>query len=145
MSKNGPITTDIFDQDDRIEQILGKDNINVSEASLQEYRSYLQSNIVLPCELTGREDFRWEEFYVFGPGDKTEYEELKKTMPSHTDTFTLVSFDEQIEDMDGLMVQVKRVSDNKLFVLPLVDLKAIDTDSPDSQLIDNYAIWYVNY
>ena len=119
ISENEPLTTNIINQDDGIEQILDKDNINVSEASLQEYRLYLQSNIVLPCRLTGREDFRWEEYYVFGPGDNNEYEELKKTRPSHTDTFTLVSFDEQIEDMDGLMVQVKRVSDNKEFVLPL--------------------------
>jgi hypothetical protein len=33
---------------------------------LEVYRSYLQKNIVIPCELTGNENFRWEEFYIIG-------------------------------------------------------------------------------
>lgn len=137
--------TDYEAQEIRIEQILGEDNINVSDESLVMYRSYLQNNIIIPCELTGREDFRWEEYYILGPGDKKEYEELKKTRPSYKDVFTFMSFDEQIEDMPGLMVKVKRISDRKQFVLPLVDLKVTDTKSPNFQLIDDYADWYVNY
>lgn len=137
--------TDYEAQEIRIEQILGEDNINVSDESLVMYRSYLQNNIIIPCELTGREDFRWEEYYILGPGDKKEYEELKKTRPSYKDVFTFMSFDEQIEDMPGLMVKVKRISDRKQFVLPLVDLKITDNKSPNFQLIDDYADWYVNY
>ncbi len=137
--------TDYEAQEIRIEQILGEDNINVSDESLVMYRSYLQNNIIIPCELTGREDFRWEEYYILGPGDKKEYEELKKTRPSYKDVFTFMSFDEQIEDMPGLMVKVKRISDRKQFVLPLVDLKVTDKKSPNFQLIDDYADWYVNY
>ena len=132
-------------QEIRFEHILGEDNLKVSDKSLIEYRSYLQDNIVFPCELTGREDFRWEEFYIFGPGDKNEYAELKKTQPSYTDTYTFMSFDDQIEDMDGLMVKVKRISDHKQFVLPLADLKVIDNNSPNHELVHDYALWYVNY
>ena len=104
-------------QEIRIEHILEKDTLEVSDESLETYRAYIQKNIEFPCELTGREDFRWEEFYIFGPGDKNEYAELKKTQPSYTDAYTFMSFDDQIEDKDGLMVKVKRLSDHKQFVL----------------------------
>lgn len=137
--------TDHDAQELRIKRILGEDNLGVSNESLVMYRSYLQSNIIIPCELTGREDFQWEEFYIFGPGDKQEYEELKKTRPSYEDVYTFMSFDDQIEDMPGLMVKAKRKTDRKQFVLPLVDLKATDTKSPNFQLIDDYSVWYVNY
>jgi hypothetical protein len=137
--------TDTKAQENRIEKILGEDNLDVSDESLEMYRSYLQKHIKLPCELTGIEDFRWEEFYILGLGDKKEYEELKKTRPSYQDVYTFISFDDQIEDMYGLMVKVKRISDRKQFVLPLADLKATDKKSPNYQLIDDYAVWHVNY
>jgi hypothetical protein len=50
------------------------------------------TDIVITCELTGIEDFRWEEFYILEPGDKKEYEELKKTKPSYQDVYKLVWF-----------------------------------------------------
>jgi hypothetical protein len=132
-------------QEIRLEHILGEDHLNVSNQSLMIYRSYIQNNIVFPCELTGREDFQWEEIYIFGPGDKNEYAELKKTHPSYRDVFTFMSFDDQLQDMDGLMVKVKRISDHKHFILPLADLKVIDNNSPNHELVHDYAVWYVNY
>ncbi|MDD2308930.1 MAG: hypothetical protein PHH91_05040 [Desulfuromonadaceae bacterium] len=132
-------------QEIRIEHILGEYNLKVSNESLELYRSYIQKNIVFPCELTGREDFAWEEIYIFGPGDKEEYAELKKSKPSYTDIYTFMSFDDQIEERDGLMVKVKRISDYKQFVLPLADLKVTDVNSPNHQLVHDYAVWFVNY
>lgn len=132
-------------QDARIEKILGEENLKVSDESLKLYRSYLQEHILVPCEVTGIEDFRWEEYYIFGPGDKEEYEKLKKTRPSYRDIYTFISFDELIDDMAGLMVKVKRIADRKQFVLPLADLKTIDKKSPNSQLLDDYSVWFVNY
>lgn len=132
-------------QEIRIEHILGEDNLKLSYKSLALYRAYIQKNIVFPCELTGREDFQWEEIYVFGPGDKNEYAELKKTQPSFTDTYTFMSFDDQIADKDGLMIKVKRLSDGKQFVLPLADLKVISNSSQNNQLVHDYAVWFVNY
>jgi hypothetical protein len=131
-------------QEIRIEHILGEDNLNVSYKSMTLYRIHIQKSIEFPCELTGREDFNWEEMYVFGGGDKTEYAELKKIQPSYTDTFTFMSFDDQIDDRNGLMVKVKRLSDSKQFVLALADLKVTDTTSPNHQLVHDYAVWYVN-
>jgi IS30 family transposase len=34
---------------------------------------------------TGIEDFQWEEIYVISPGDKEEYDNLKKTQSSYID------------------------------------------------------------
>jgi hypothetical protein len=129
----------------RIEHILGEDNLKLSYDSLVKYRSHIQSNIVFPCDLTGREDFNWEEIYLFGGGDKNEYAELKKSKPSYTDKYTFMSFDDEVEEVDGLKVKVKRLSDGKQFVLPLADLKVIDKTSPNNELIHDYAVWYVNY
>jgi len=132
-------------QEIRIEDILGENNLKVSYKSLMAYRDYIQNNILFPCDLTGREDFSWEEIYVFGSGDKNEYAELKKVQPSYTDTYTFMSFDDQIEDNNGLMVKVKRLSDSKPFVLPLADLKVTDINSSNNQLVHDYAVWYVTY
>lgn len=132
-------------QEIRFDDILGEGNLNVSISSLVIYRNYIQKNIQFPCDLTGREDFSWEEIYIFGSGDKNEYAELKKSQPSYTDTYTFISFDDQIDKNDGLMVKVKRISDLKQFVLPLTDLKVSDVNSHNHQLIHDYAVWYVNY
>lgn len=132
-------------QETRNHQILGEDNIKVSDKSLEDYRSYLQNNIVLPCFLTGIEDFSWEEYYILGPGDMKAYEKLKKTRPSYSDTYNFISFDELIDYTEGLIVKVKRVSDKKHFDLPLADLKVTDKSSSNYAIIDDYAVWYVNY
>lgn len=137
--------TDWEEQEQRITRILGEENLNVSDKSLVVYRSFLKENLTFPCELTGIEDFQWEEFYILGPGDKKEYEKLKKTRPSYTDIFTLIAFDDQIDDMAGLMAKVKRLSDRKQFVLPLADLEVTDKENHNFQLIHDYAVWYVNY
>jgi hypothetical protein len=132
-------------QEVRIKEIFGGTSLAVSVDSLQIYRDYLQKNITFPCDLTGREDFLWEEIYVFGGGDTDEYAELKKTQPSYTDTYTFMSFDDQKEERDGLLVTVKRLSDHNQFVLPLADLKVIDRKSQNHQLVHDYAVWFVNY
>jgi len=94
--------------------------------------------------MTGSDDFRWEEFYVLGPGDKREYEKLKKTRPSYTDEYEILTLDNY--DLDcGIFVNVRRISDNKRFILPLADLKALDETSENFTLFDDYSMWFVNY
>ncbi len=61
---------ELDEQDKRIEQILGRFDMDVSEESSLKYLDYLKRNIEFPCQLTGIEDFPWEEYYVFGPGRK---------------------------------------------------------------------------
>ena len=131
----------------RVKEILGKDfDRGVSEDTLVKYRQYLEGHLKMPCILTGIEDFRWEEFYVFGPRSKKEYEELKKTQPSYTDQYELIGFEDELGGIEeGLMVKVKRIKDRRRFVLPLGELKAVDKKSDNYQLVNDYAVWIVNY
>lgn len=127
------------------EEIEDIDNeaFDATEKSLSEFLIYLKSHIKLPCQLMSIKHFQWEDHYFFGTGTKTEYKELKKTRPSHTDIFNLVSFYGSDPDV-GILVDVRRVSDNMEFTLPLVELEVVDKDSLDYQLVDDYSVWFKN-
>ena len=136
--------TEIDKQDERISSIFGGEIPNVAEESLATYLAYLKEPLELPCELTGIEDFDWEEYYVLGPGDQKEYERLKKTRPSYTDKYDLLSLADKVDGWVGILVNVKRVSDKKKFTLPLAELEATDERSKNYQLLDDYSVWFVN-
>lgn len=132
----------------RILAILGinkEKDAGVYENTLAKYMDYLKSDIEFPCQVTGIEDFEWEEFYVLGPGDKREYEKLKKTKPSYTDKYEILNFFSEPDDFYGIIVRVKRLSDKKKFELPLADLKTVKKESPNIQLLHDYSVWFVNY
>jgi hypothetical protein len=132
------------EQDKRIEQILDQFDMEVSEESSLKYMDYLKRSIDFPCQVTGIEDFPWEEYYAIGPGNKKEYEMLKKRHPSYTDIFSLISFEDDLDENNGILVKVKRLSDKKNFILPLADLKSTDVKSNNYQLLDDYSVWSVN-
>jgi hypothetical protein len=52
-----------------------------------------------------------------GPGDKSEYEELKKINPSYKNKFDLIDFVNEVYIDVGILVNVKRISDKKVFTL----------------------------
>jgi hypothetical protein len=132
-------------QEKRIIVILGTKKLDVTRKTLSTYLKYMKKHIEMPCQLTGIEDFEWEEPYVFGFGSKREYEELKKTQPSYKDKFNLIRFVNEIDNYyDGIFVYVQRVSDERKFVLPLADLKSTDRKSKNYQLLDDYSVWFVN-
>ena len=81
---NIEITEEIEDIDDEAFDVTGK--------SLSKFLTHLKTHIKLPCQLMNIKHFQWEEHYFFGSGKRDEYEELKKTRPSHTDVFNLISF-----------------------------------------------------
>ena len=138
------------DQDERLLKILGDlEDIGFDE-SIDTFYDYLKANLSFPCEVTGIEDFRWEEIYVFGPGNQTEYEHLKKNNPSYTDTYMLHKL---VRRTDGewamcyeedLGACVRRISDGKEFILGLSELEATDDTSPNAQMLDDYSVWFVN-
>ncbi len=133
------------EQEKRIARMLGTKKLDVTRKTLSTYLKYLKNHVEIPCQLTGIEDFEWEEPYVFGFRSKSEYEELKKTQPSYKDKFNLIRFIDEIDDYyDGIFVHVQRMSDKKKFILPLADLKSADRKSKNYQLLDDYSVWFVN-
>ena len=136
-------------QDQRIVNIFGtKDVPDVTDETLEKYLDYLKQHLDMPCLVTGIEDmgcFAWEEYYTFGPGSKREYEKLKKKQASYTDTYDLLSFDDDYDEDYGIVVNVRRVSDKKKFALTLSDLKATDGKAKYAQLLDDYVTWFVNW
>ena len=133
-------------QDQRIADIFGtKDVPDVDTETLKRYLDYLKQNLEFPCQLTGIEDFPWEEYYVIGPGSKKEHERLRKTRPSYMDTYELLSFDDEVEPDSGIFVNVQRVSDKKKFTLMLADLEAAEKKSKNYQLLDDFSVWFVNW
>ncbi len=131
--------------DERILRILQNEDAEKTEKNLAKYMDYLEKNLSYPCVLTGVEDFNWEEFYIFGPGDKEEYEKLKKTKPSYTDRFELLKLLEEVDLILGIIAKVKRCSDEKIFMIPLADLKAADRKSENYKLLHDFSVWIVNY
>jgi hypothetical protein len=132
-------------QEERIIAVLVTKKLDVTRKTLSTYLKYLKNHVEIPCQLTGIEDFEWEERYVCGFGSKKEYEILKKTQPSYKDKFNLIKFVDEIDDeYDGIFVHVQRISDKKKFILPLADLKSTDRKSKNYQLLDDYSVWFVN-
>lgn len=138
---------DFKKQEKRIESVFPKDFEDISKRTetIEIYKTYLESNLTFSITLTGIEDFDWEEFYIFGPGDDNEYKELKKSRPSYHDTFNMIRVDNYYDDDYGLFAKVTRISDKKRFQIPLADLKAIDEKSNNYQILDDYSVWFVNY
>ena len=135
-------------QDKRLADIFGTQTVpKVTEETLAVYLGYLKQHLEVPCQLTGIESlgcFAWEASYIFGRRRPKEYARRKQQQPSYTDTYTFLRFEDAYDPYDGLAVKVKRVSDNKRFVLPLSRLKATEKPSNNAQLLDDYAVWFVN-
>jgi len=135
-------------QDQRLATLFGTPKVpKVTEETLAIDLGYLTQHLEVPCQLTGIESrgcFAWEASYIFGRRRPKEYAQRKKQQPSYTDTYIFLSFEDAYDPYDGLAVKVKRVSDNKRFVLPLAHLKATEKPSNNAQLLDDYAVWFVN-
>ena len=136
-------------QDKRLADIFGTQTVpKVTEETLAIYLNYLKQHLEVPCQLTGIESlgcFAWEASYIFGQRRPKEYAQRKKQQPSYTDIYAFLSFAEEYDAYDGLAVTVKRVSDNKRFVLPFAHLKATEKPSNNVQLLNDYVVWFVNW
>jgi hypothetical protein len=124
--------------------VANEEGMDVNDHNLKKYFDYLNDHLDFSDLVTGMEDFRWEEYYVFGPGDQKEYEKLKKKNPSYTDHYQILSLEEYGYD-ESILVNVKRISDNKKFALPLADLKSVDKDSINFQVLEDFSMWFWNY
>jgi len=140
-----PGSFDIEAFESKVSQILGTEDIDVTLETIVKYFDYLKQNIQLPLQVTGIEDFPWEEYYVIGNGSPKEYARLKKTQASYTDIFTINEWNNSLIQDNSISVNMCRVSDKKKFLLPLEDLKVVDETSENYQLLDDYIVWVVNY
>ena len=137
-------------QDKRILAVIGDYETVEFDRARNLFYQHLKTNLVLSCQVTGIEDFSWEEFYVLGPGDEREYDYLKKTQPSYTDKYKLLGIDKDGDSEwmmcwhDDIAARAKRISDGKEFVLGLSELKGTDEKSANYQLLDDFSVWFVN-
>lgn len=132
----------------RIQAILGNQKRTWVEA-IGALCDHLKTNLRLPCQVTGIEDFCWEEPYVIGEWDQKEYEQLKKTQPSFSDCYELLDLShgdisEWMMFYDDIAAHVRRLSDGKEFIIGLTELKSIDANSPNVQLLNDFATFFVN-
>lgn len=133
-----------MDEDEkRILKILGED-CGRNPENAERYRKFLLGQLTFPVAVTGLEDFPWEEPYVLGVWDFSEYEELKKTQPSYTDIFDLEALDPPDENSDAV-ARIRRISDGLEFEMGLSWLVAVDEKSKAGQLLNDYGVWHTNY
>ena len=134
----------------RIEAIVGNDETATLQHQVTAFYEHLLQSLTLPCEVTGIEDFQWEERYVFGGASRAEYEQLKKNQPSYRDRYELLSIEKgafsewMLFQGDDISAIVKRKSDGKKFCLGLSELKAVDGKSGNTKLIHDFSVFLVN-
>jgi hypothetical protein len=109
----------------------------------------LQANLKLPCLVSGTDPFISEDIDCDDFGSDDEYECAKKLRPWHVDQFELLGIDGEAFSNwmlhDGeIGAYVRRVSDGRMFCLGLSELKPVDPDSPNHQLIADYAMWFMH-
>jgi hypothetical protein len=132
----------------RMEAVLGEEELDF-EAALDKLMEHLIANLKFPFEVTGIEDFQWEERYVIGGWDPREYRRLKKSQPSYTNRYQLMGIERRgnsswkmcWEDLEG---RVQRISDGKVFMLGLAELEGVDKKSENGMVLNDYAVWFVN-
>ncbi len=142
-------------QEARIMQVFSvndeKEIPSVDETTLQIYARHLKAHIQLPCLLAGIESigyFGWEERFQFGYGSKAEHDRRRKEFGSLDDQFLLEEFNPKLKT-DGwsldIVVTVKRSDDGKRFEIPLSELEAVEEDSDNAVLLNDFTVWKVNW
>ncbi|MCC3409340.1 MAG: hypothetical protein JGK17_28035 [Microcoleus sp. PH2017_10_PVI_O_A] len=143
LEENYPFNGSQFEN--KIRRILGNKKIHADLKNTIKYLDYLKQNFQVPCQVTGIEEFEWEEEYLMGLGTKKEYAMLKKTQPSYTDKFTINRLEDFSIQEDGIFVEVQRVGDRKKFILRLAELESVDDIPPNNHLLHDYSVWWINF
>lgn len=129
----------------RIASIFGRDTApEVGKETLKAYRAFLLRHLDKKGVLTGREDFNWEEFYLFGPGDMKEYEKFKRRRASYADEFMLIEIPEETIGDHDLIARVRRLLDKKRFDIGLSWLTTKKKRTKSHRLLDDFATWICN-
>jgi hypothetical protein len=64
---------------------------------------------------------------------------------TYKNKFDLIDFVNEVYIDVGILVNVKRISDKKVFTLPLADLVTTTKKSKNYKVLDDYSVWFVNY
>jgi hypothetical protein len=142
--------SEIDEQFERIKAVFNTSEIpTVTGPTLHQYFEYLKANLMCPCMLTGIESmgyFGWEERFEFGYGSKGEYQRLRRERGSYHDQYELRTLeDATVDEYWDILVKVERIPHRKRFTIPLSELQAVDEDSDNYQLLNDYTVWYVNW
>lgn len=150
---------DSKNEDERISAILtpnepfdaeedeGADLPQSSLERLTRYQDFLRDKLPVGLKMTGREDlgyFAWEENFIWDDGNDKEHEALKEKFASCDDMFEFIQFGALTEEQ-GLIVEVKRLADQRIFLIPLVDLDVSNRKMKEHRLVDDYSSWFANF
>jgi hypothetical protein len=140
----------IDDQFERIKAVFCTAEIPaVTGATLHIYFEHLKANLTCPCMLTGIESigyFGWEERFMFGYGTQVEYQRLRREKGSYKEQYELRTLEDATVDEDwDILAQVERIPHRKRFTIPLSELEAVDENSNNYQLLNDYTVWRVNW
>ena len=106
----------------RIHQVLKNINEDDDMEAFAAWQMYLEAHLRLPLEAVV------SEFQDRGPlqaGDRVK----------------VIGF-EGVEDLYGVLVNIK--ARGRLYVFPLCDLEAVNQNTADYTLVDDYAVWFAN-
>ncbi|MDZ7759163.1 MAG: hypothetical protein U5L00_02770 [Desulfovermiculus sp.] len=105
----------------QVQEIFGSQEIpEVTPQNLETFRDHLRSNLEDPC-------------FLF----------LTSEEGAHFEAVLLVDCLEDVDESDGIFVQVTRTSDDKHFTLPLAQLECPPEDAANHQLVDAYCSWFI--
>ena len=85
--------------------------------------------------------FEWQGRYETALVEAGNYDRMKLRKGAYSDAFTFVRC-ERINQRNGVIAKVCRITDSKIFKIPLVDLEAYDSHTHAALLIESYARWY---
>lgn len=112
---------------------------------LQTYSEFLKKKLPKGLLLTGRESvgyFSWEEEFELEDSSDEEYETLRKQRASCLDEFVLIEV-MGVDPGHNILVKVSRVTDHKIFEIPLHDLAVCPPE--EYFIIEDYSMWIANY
>lgn len=138
------------EQRQRIAAVLGDASEESRGVGIERFFQHLLTSLELPCDVTGIEDFAWEEIYVIGPGDPAEHRELCLTRPSYKDRFELLEIKKDVDSewmmfhYEDLGAHVRRKPDRKEFRLGLSEIRVVGKTSLNKRLLDDYSVWFIN-
>lgn len=105
----------------QVKEIFGSQEIpDVTHHNLEVFRDHLRSNLEDPC-------------FLFITGEEG----------AHFESVLLLDCEEEVDESEGIIVQVQRTSDDKRFILPLAQMECPAEDAANSQLVDAYCSWFI--